>query len=143
MLAGGLSQRARHQPDPMAGSGRCSVVRSLACDIQDLWRPRPVDPLDTVALAAKHFPSYANPVQDDAVDALIAIHISPLASGMVNEDPGEEVWLRGCFGGRDRSGAEHGEGGDNNQKLSHLKLPFHNYNFRPRADVPSIMAKRI
>ena len=71
-----------------------------------------VAPANAMTLAAEHFPCYTNPVQDDAVDAMIAIHISPLASGMVNEDPGKEVWLRGCFGGRDRSGAEHGEGGD-------------------------------
>jgi hypothetical protein len=77
-----------------------------------------------VALAAKYFPSYANPVQDDAVDTLLAIHISALASGMVNEDPGKEVWRRGCFGRRDRGGAEHGEGGDHKYKLSHLNLPF-------------------
>ena len=55
-------QRAarRNQPGARAIACRqCGGVRSLACDIQDLWRPRLVDPLDAVALAAKHFPSYA------------------------------------------------------------------------------------
>jgi hypothetical protein len=103
--------------------------------------------MDAVALAAKHCPSYTNSVQDDAVDALLAIHISPLASGMVNEDPGEGtgftgagivnelpggtdfpgrslIWRGTEFGGRDRSGAEHGEGGDHKQKRSHFNLPF-------------------
>jgi hypothetical protein len=72
-----------------------------------------------MTLAAEHFPSDANAMQDDPVNAMW-----PPAAGVgMYDDPVDGVVNHIGFGRRNGGAAERGDGGDNKHQFSHFASP--------------------
>jgi hypothetical protein len=71
-----------------------------------------------MTLAAEHFPSDADAMEDNPVNAT-----RPPTAGVGSDDPVDRMANYFGFGRRNGGAAERGEGGDNKHQLSHFESP--------------------
>ena len=84
-----------------------------ACRSRDLVGSGDPAPTNAMTLAAEHFPSNANAMEDDPVDGGVA----------PDDDPMDRMANYFGFGRRNSGAAERGDGGDNKHQLSHFVSP--------------------
>jgi hypothetical protein len=72
-----------------------------------------------MTLAAEHFPSDADAMEDNPVNAM-----RPPAAGVGSDDPVDRMADDFGFGRRNGRAAERREGGDNEHQLSHFVSPM-------------------